>query len=214
MNAQALGHCWTRSPRKRGATAYMRRARRKTCAIRRPRNEKEFFDIAATRMSGEPGDSVALFFGGGMALRHAQQVPPRSQRCFDQLPAQMRRSTLEDMPGALPQEVLGGRFSPMLRQLLGLELPVSQKLLDDRRRRATPWAASERSAWTGIIAQNTFVIVGRAGMDFFADAGVAARRLQEGAIFHCQGLAVPRPISLPGFASWADKAALGHTRVS
>ncbi|MEM8569846.1 MAG: phytanoyl-CoA dioxygenase family protein [Pseudomonadota bacterium] len=104
-----------------GATAFAPGTQTK---LRYPTEADGFFNRCA-RMIGDPGD-VALFFG---AVWHCAMPNKanhdRNAVLIQYLPKWVK--PMEDMPAALPAEVLA-KASPDLRQLLGLNYPYPEVL--------------------------------------------------------------------------------------
>lgn len=104
-----------------GATGYVPGSQKE---LRYPRPEDRFFE-RCERMTGEPGD-VALFYGVTWHCAMPNTADhDRSAILIQYLPKWVK--PMEDMPAALPAEVLE-TASPDLRQLLGLNYPYPEVL--------------------------------------------------------------------------------------
>ena len=104
-----------------GATAYVPGSQRE---LRYPVEADNFYD-KCERMLGEPGD-VALFYGVAWHCAMPNNADhDRSAILINYLPKWVK--PLEDMPAAVPQDVLDGA-SDDLRQLLGFNYPYPEVL--------------------------------------------------------------------------------------
>jgi ectoine hydroxylase-related dioxygenase (phytanoyl-CoA dioxygenase family) len=106
-----------------GATAYVPGTQK---VLHYPGDEDRFHD-RCERMIGAPGDTV-IFFGSVWHCAMPNKGDfDRSAILIQYLPKFVK--PMEDMPSALPADVLDGA-SPALRQLLGFDYPYPQ-VLDD-----------------------------------------------------------------------------------
>lgn len=104
-----------------GASAYVPGSQK---SLRYPTADDRFFE-RCERMLGEPGDGVLFYGAAWHCAMPNRSSHDRSAVLVNYLPKWVK--PLEDMPAALPQELLD-TASPDLRQLLGFNYPYPEVL--------------------------------------------------------------------------------------